>query len=633
MALLPVVVAKERVIRAVADGATVTAALEAVDRAYKTYEAWRASDPVFKTKVDEAKEQGKAARAVDPSLSNPDRLSARGVRLDFATWRKEYLGYDTYEHQHQWIDVLEQRDPTPMEGCEWTPRNRKRVIINVPPFHSKTATVTIDYVTWRICMNPNVRIALVSKRREMAQKQLHQIKQRLTSPRFKKLQEAYAPQGGWKPAQGEGAFTQSLIYVSGVTADQKDPTVEALGMGAQIYGSRFDLIILDDCVVLSNANEYEKQMVWIESEVENRVKDGLILLVGTRLASTDLYSVLTDDDRYMSGKSPWSYLRQPMVRRFAPDPADWLTLWPSSSSPMDAASEPRPDGLYDAWPGPQAAQVRDSKPPAIWALVYQQQQTADDATFHPLCVNASVDRRRKAGPLTAGAWGHPRAGGEGMWTIASMDPAMAGDTFTVVGKVDRADRKRWIENAWVQSSPPAAYFREHIKQVTAEYGVNEWVIEEQGFQGFLVHDPEITTWLASRGCRITGHYTGKNKTDPDFGVASVAPLFGSLRRINEGAGREVHNGDNLISLPDPDSSPGVKTLIEELLTWVPGVRGSKLRQDGPMALWFWELRARLVLGAGDEGRPVTSHVNIPFITRGRASKRMAAPYMLRRISG
>lgn len=614
----PVYEAKAQVLDAIRHGAKVADAVAAVGRTEKAYELWRANDPKFKADVDSVREARRSAkeRGIDEDLKT----------LTFAEFRKQFLDLDTYAHQQQWIDALEGKDPQPIEGCEWDPRQPNRLVVNVPPFHSKSQTLTVDYATYRICMNPNVRIIIISKRAEQAQKFLYQIKQRLTSTRFAKLQAAYAPPGGFKPATGEGQFSQKVMYVSGRTSDHKDPTVEVLGIGSQIYGSRADLIILDDCVVLSNANEFEKQITWLESEVENRVKNGTILVVGTRLASQDLYSELRNDDRYLSGRSPWSYLRQPMVLAFADEPAKWKTLWPRTSTPMDESdTTPDADGLYTAWDGVAAARVRDSKPPAVWSLVYQQQQTAEDAVFKPACVMGSIDRRRKPGALTPGAWGHPRNGKQGMFTIASMDPAMSGDTFTVVGSIDRNSQKRYIENAWVQTAPSVEYFREHIKSVTEEYKVDEWVIEEQGFQGFLVHDPEINRWLQTRGVRMVGHYSGSNKTDPDFGVASVATLFGSVRRINDGAGREVFNGDNLIDLPDPDKSQGIKTLIEELLTWIPGKRGSKLRQDGPMALWFFETRARVYLGLNVSGSQ-QKYVRLPFMNRGDLSKQAATPF-------
>jgi hypothetical protein len=44
-----------------------------------------------------------------------------------------------------------------------------------------------------------------------------------------------------------------------------------------------------------------------------------------------------------------------------------------------------------------------------------------------------------------------------MYVIGSMDPAMTGDTFTLVGAVDRKDSKRYIMNAWVRRHPLRLY--------------------------------------------------------------------------------------------------------------------------------------------------------------------------------
>ncbi len=44
---------------------------------------------------------------------------------------------------------------------------------------------------------------------------------------------------------------KDAIYIER-ESNEKDPTLQALGIGGQIYGARADLIILDDCVTLSN---------------------------------------------------------------------------------------------------------------------------------------------------------------------------------------------------------------------------------------------------------------------------------------------------------------------------------------------------------------------------------------------
>jgi len=604
--------AKVKVAEQINRGASVIAAMATVGRGSKTYENWRATDSEFKSLIDTIRDNRKSAkeRSVDQDLAN----------LDFASWRKQFLGQTTYPHQQAWVDLLEGRVPDLRDGEHIELHDPARIIVNVPPFHAKSQTLTVEYATYRICMNPNVRIIIISKRQDQANKFLYAIKQRLTSTRWASLQAAYAPEGGFRPSRGEGKWGANSLYVAGTSSGEKDPTVEALGLGAQIYGSRADLILMDDCIVLQNAHEYEKQIQWLESEVESRVRGGIIAIVGTRLASHDLYSELRNGERYLSGTSPWTYLRQPMVLRFADNPKDWETLWPKSSSPLETGQRPDEDGTYAAWPGEQAARIRSRKPARVWSLVYQQQEVSDDATFSPTCVLGSCERRRKSGLLHAGAWGHPRDGMEGQYVIASMDPAMTGDTFTLVGAVDKPTKRRRIMQAWVQGSPSPAYIRELIESTTIDYHVNEWVIEQNAFQLFLIYDEGIRSFLNNRGVKITPHYTSRNKQDPDFGVSSIAPLFGGLKRIESG-GRVEHDGNNLIELPDPDTSEGIRALIDQLISWVPGKKGKDLKQDGPMALWFFELRARELLGIGRNDKKLQFLRN-PYLSRGDLSRRM-----------
>ena len=158
------------------------------------------------------------------------------------------------------------------------------IICNMPPEHSKTTSMTINYVVYRICMDPNVRIILISKTQAMARKMLLAIKSRLTHPKYADLIAAYGPPGGFE--KGSESWTQDMIYVSADVRDsgEKDPTVQALGIRGHVYGARADLIIMDDCVDLTNAHEHEKQIDWVQSEVISRVSaSGSLLVVGTQI--------------------------------------------------------------------------------------------------------------------------------------------------------------------------------------------------------------------------------------------------------------------------------------------------------------------------------------------------------------
>lgn len=621
---LPRVEAMEVVLTGIAAGKKIEPLMASVGRTAMTYKTWRKEDADFARRVDEirAQQSGRGIRNGRKSANGkePDgeiKVPAKGrFEISFEQFRKQFLHQETYDHHRAWIAAIENNDvPEDLPG-EWVQGRSNRILIGTPPFHSKSTVISIEYVVYRICMNPNIRIAIISKTQNMAKTFLHAIKQRLTDPRWAAMQAAYAPEGGFKPESGEGEWSATRFYVAGIDSDQKDPTCQALGIGNQIYGARLDLAILDDVADVNNFGEYEKQIRYLEQDVSSRLYGGKIIVVGTRVGTQDLYSELLNPDRYISGKSPWSYLKQPAVLSFAEDEKDWKTLWPKSNRPMDenADIEPDSEGMYPAWDGEALANVRGSISPQRWALVYQQMASSSESVFDPACVWGSVDRRRKPGALHNGGWGHP-VNNENFYVVAGLDPAVVGDAAIVVMAIDKSTQKRYVLNAFV-SPGSTEWIRNMVKQVTEDYRVNEWKVEANAFQLFLVHDPELRQYMASRGVKWLGQYTGSwNKLDNDFGISSISALFGSTRRHVEG-GRPVFNNDNLISLPDPDQSNGVKLLIEQLLVWVPGKRGTQLKMDAVMALWFAEIGAREILGMG--GGNTQGFVTSRFMSRRRA---------------
>lgn len=614
-----VVEAKQKVLELIARGASVKEACSAAGRSTKTYEHWRAEDEEFKDRIDRIRDNRNFKKN-----NGSAAVESSNEELGFAEWRKKFLGRETYPHQQMWIDILEGREPQDIHpSMVYEPKRPNRILINTPPFHAKSTIITQEYVVYRICKDPTVRVCIISKTQQKAMKFLFSIKKMLTGRQYLEMQAAYAPTEGWK--HPDFPWTATRIYVDNPHGAEKDPTVEVLGIRGDIYGGRYDLIVCDDCITKENATEHEKQMDWLNQEVSSRLYKGKLCIVGTRVSSTDLYSELRNPDNFSSGVSAWTYLSQPAVLEYADEPEDWKTLWPRSNAPLDSEDpgEPDADGTWAAWDGPALASVRDAIKASTWALVYMQQTVSDDAIFNPACVRASTNRVRKPGILRPGAFGHPRMGMEGQWVIASMDPAMTGDTFTLVGAVNKEDKMRRIMNCWVKSSPSPKYIRDLIEQVTVEYEVNEWVIEQNAFQLFLIHDEQVRAFLNNRGVKLTPHYTSKNKLDPDFGVASVAPLFGSLK-VHEENRRQLmdHNGDNLIELPDTNNE-GIKALIDQLITWEPGKLGKDLKMDGPMALWFFELRARAILGDGR--RRTKMYMDNPYLSRGDLRSRVVIP--------
>jgi len=590
--------AKKRLVALIQDGVTVEDACRAVGKSVKSYEYYRASDPQFKEAID-------LSRVIQ---RRKGVISDDDANITFEDFRTKYLNSMTFDHQRNVTSLLEEGEPAWLHGNMTYEKGFKNyVLVNMPPEHAKSMTVSIDYVVYRIVTNPNVRIKLVSKTQAMAKEFLYAIKQRLTSTQWSELQRRYAPVEGFKATADK--WTSDSIYLER-DSGEKDPTVQALGIGGQIYGARADLIILDDCVTLANASEFEKQIRWIQQEVLTRVgPTGKILVVGTRVDPMDLYREMRNPERYPDNKSPWTYLAMPAVLEFDDDPKKWKTLWPMSDRPWDADdTEADENGLYPRWSGEHLRRRRGLIDPKTWAMVYQQQDVESSAIFSPECVRGSISGMRPIGPLIPGAPGQP-ASMANQYIVAAMDPAMSGDTFSVVMAGDRTTGKRYLLEASRMPAPTPQQIRDLIKGWTDKYQPKVWVIEKNAFQLFLTQDEEINRYLSSRGTRLVSHYTGANKMDAEFGVASMAGLFGSLD--NQGK----HMKNNLLDLPRADNEH-IKALIEQLITWS---AGTKNKQDGPMALWFAETQMRDYIN--QSGAYGQTFVKNKFATRAQIAGR------------
>lgn len=596
-------IAKRQILIAIGQGATVEAACKAAGKSMKTYEYYRRTDKVFTDQVERVR-----------GTLRGTALEASGeVGIPFHEFRRKYLFQETFPHQQNMIDLLEGQEPGWLHPAMTFEQGLKnRILINIPPNHAKSMTISIDYVTYLVCQNPNLRIKIISQTQKMAADFLYAIKQRLTHPQYQALQDAYAAGVGFKTASATWQATRVFFGTELRDSSEKDPNIEAVGIGGQIYGARADLIILDDAVTLGNANDFERQIKWLNQDVRSRLgPTGKLVILGTRVASVDLYRELRQEDRYPGGKIPWTYLAMPALLEADEDPYNWVTLWPYSDQPFDGQQEheKHPEtGHYPRWNGPNLSVERQQMDVSTWALVYQQQDVADDSAFDPVCVRGSIDGMRKAGPLQPGYPGHPRDISS-MFIVCGMDPAIVGDTAAVAYAIDRTSHKRYILEAIKMTGPSPAKIRELIFHWTDKYKPTEWIIEKNAFQAFLTQDEGIRERLATRGVLLREHLTNKNKWDSGFGVASMSPLFGTKQSDGK------HHRDNLIHLPS-DQQEMIKALIEQLITWSPTTKG---KTDMVMALWFCEIRAREQLQYGKQDR---HHLRNPFLTPAEKQKRV-----------
>ena len=595
--------AKQIILQMVAEGETIETACKAAGKSIKTYEYYRRSDPAFKNLLDRTR--------LGSLEKNFTEASAKD--LDFVTWREKYLHQKTFGHQKNLIDVIEGREPSWIHPAMKYEKGlaENRILLNIPPNHAKSITVTVDYVTYKIVNNPNFRVLIVSQTQRLAADFLYAIKQRLTHPMYEELQQAYAAGVGFNTKSASWQATRVTFGDELRESSEKDPNLEAVGIGGQIYGKRADMIIIDDAVTLSNANDFEKQIKWLQQDVRSRLNPtGKLIVVGTRVAAVDLYKELRNPDRYPGAIVPWTYLAMPALLETHEDPEKWVTLWPYSDQPFDGQTDEHKteEGLYPRWNGKHLYAERQAMDASTWALIYQQQDISDDAIFDPVCVKGSIDGMRKAGRLTPGFPGHPRDL-NGFSFICGLDPAMVGDTAAVCYAVDRISHKRYIVDAIKITRPTPAQIRQLITDWTNVYAPSEWIVERNAFQSFLTQDEGIRNFLASKGTVLREHHTGNNKWDAGFGVASMSTLFGTKQQDGK------HHRDNLMHLPS-DQTENIKSLIEQLITWSPTTKG---KTDMVMALWFCEIRAREMLNVGLNQK---THMRNPFLNHNERRRQI-----------
>ena len=590
--------AQAKVLALLEQGSTVTAAMAAVGRQDTAFRQWTMSDESFKEKSDKARLAGKGIKANLEELKD----------ISYEDFSNQFLDTQLFDHQLNWLDLIEGREPRwQPAGMTYEPGDPKRVLINVPPEHAKSTTITTNYVLHQIVTKPNTRVIVVSKTQGMARKFLGAIKTRLSHPAYMKLQTAFGPNGGYKADATQ--WSADMIYLgTGRDSGEKDPTVQALGFGSQIYGARADLIILDDVVMGSNAHEWEKQIEWLQKEVITRLgRHGKLVIVGTRVAPIDLYKMIRSGDQWTGGKSPFTYCAMPAVLEFDEDPKKWKTLWPATNIQENDIDEVLENGLFPKWDGPSLFKRRSEVAPSVWAMVYQQEDVQSDSIFSPTIVAGCVNGMRKRGPLKSDTPGHPRHL-DSTYTVIGFDPAVSGRSAFVAVTYNRSDGRVYVLDCVNMVDPSPQKENALIHEWVEKYKPQEFRVEINAHQKYYAMDADLRNYLAQWGCQLNSHFTGKNKWDTSFGVASMASLFGSERD-----GRFQDN--NIIELPSNEGSEGLKSLVQQLITWKPDTKNPT---DCVMALWFAIIRVRELM---QQSSRVGQYQTNRWATRAQMSSR------------
>ena len=188
----------------------------------------------------------------------------------------------------------------------------KRIIINMPPRHTKSEFASFLLPAWMVGRNPKLKIIQVTHTGELAIKFGRKAKHLIDSEEYHKifdtrLQEDSKAAGRWETAQGGEYF--------------------AAGVGGAITGRGADLLIIDDPHSeqdAMSASALESAYEWYTSGPRQRLQPGAsIVLVMTRWSTKDLTAMLLKNQKEVKGDQ-WDVIEFPAILE---DKPVWPEYW------------------------------------------------------------------------------------------------------------------------------------------------------------------------------------------------------------------------------------------------------------------------------------------------------------------
>ena len=189
----------------------------------------------------------------------------------------------------------------------------KRLIVNMPPRHTKSEFASNYLPAWMSGKNPKLKIIQATHTAELAVRFGRKAKHVIDSPEYKEifdtsLQEDSKAAGRWETAQGGEYF--------------------AVGVGGAMTGRGADLLIIDDPHKekdLLSRDSFDKAYEWYTSGPRQRLQPGgRIILVMTRWSTRDLTGALLKAQKDVKGDE-WEVVEFPAI--LPNDNPVWPEYW------------------------------------------------------------------------------------------------------------------------------------------------------------------------------------------------------------------------------------------------------------------------------------------------------------------
>lgn len=437
-------------------------------------------------------------------------------------------------------------------------RDSDRLVLFAPVEHAKTTHMAVGETLHRIGNDTSLRCAVISNTQQQAVKILGSIRQHSeTNPRVAEVFPDLKPSSDPKAPWHQTALTFERPTIS------KDPSIQALGTGSPILGSRLDFVVIDDINDFENTRtpeQRQKTVDYIDSSVLTRLsEDAVVLFIGTPWG-------LEDSLHVFEKRSGWVSRRYSAVLNPEDPPEQWKTLWPAQFSPE------------------RMRKIAEGTTEIDLARNYFcQVRTNASARFKEEWIRAAMAAGRgrtllHRAPVTGG--------GKLLPCFTGVDLGI-GQTekhdLTVLFTIALDERLRRLVVAIESGRWTAPEIVQRIGDTHRRY--NSIVgVEDNGAQSFLVQ------WCTQAGIPVRPWTTsGRNKYDESFGVESLA--------IELRAGMWV-----IPSGPDGTQiSDEVRLWVRGLLFYTPSAHTS----DHVIAAWIARELARQ-MSAGSTARADTT---------------------------
>jgi len=227
----------------------------------------------------------------------------------------------------------------------------KRLIINMPPRHTKSEFASYLLTSWFLGKYPNKKVIQSSNTADLAVGFGRKVRNLVGSETYARVFPNVSLRQDSKAA-GRWATNQNGEYF-------------AIGVGGTVTGKGADLLIIDDphseqeaALASGDPSVFDKVYEWYTSGPRQRLQPGgAIVIVMTRWGERDLTGRVIKDALLRDKGEEWEVIEFPAIM------PSGKPLWP------------------EFWSARELEDLRDELPPAKWYAQYQQTPTGEEGAL------------------------------------------------------------------------------------------------------------------------------------------------------------------------------------------------------------------------------------------------------------